>query len=66
VTVCAFLHRRGPETIHGKQLKVECDTERGADGALSFWRQTGELDALGQPTYYLVKREIEPFRYERD
>lgn len=66
VTTCPWIHRRGPETIHGKQLKVEAETERGANGPLSFWRQTGEFDALGQPTYYLVAREIAPFRYERD
>jgi len=55
--VCAWLHRRGPESIHGKQLKVDAETERGTDGPLSFWRQTGEYDALGQPIYYLVGRE---------
>jgi hypothetical protein len=67
VTVCPWIHRRGPESIHGKQLKVETETtERGAWGALSFWRQTGEFDALGQPTYYLVARETRPFQYERD
>jgi hypothetical protein len=57
VSLCAWLHRRGPESVHGKQLKVEADTDRGAYGPLSFWRQTGEYDALGQPLYYLVGRE---------
>lgn len=66
VTVCPWIHRRGPESIHGKQLKVEAETERGAWAGLSFWRQTGTFDDLGQPTYYLVAREIAPFRYERD
>lgn len=66
VTFCPWIHRRGPESIHGKQLKVETETERGAFGALSFWRQTGEFDDLGQPTYFLVAREIAPFIYERD
>lgn len=66
VTVCPWIHRRGPESIHGKQLKVEAETERGAWAALSYWRQTGAFDALGQTTYYLVAREIAPFRYERD
>lgn len=66
VTLCPFLHRRGPQSVHGKQLKMEAETERLADGPLSFWRQTGECDALGQPTYYLVAREIAPFRLERD
>jgi hypothetical protein len=60
VTVCAWLHRRGPESIHGKQLQVRCETADGAQGPLSFWRQ--QLDG----SYYLVAREIALFRYERD
>jgi hypothetical protein len=67
ITLCPWLHRRGPESIHGKQLKVEKDTERGANGPLSFWRQTGEFDALDQPMYALVARELAPGGpYERD
>lgn len=66
LTCCPWIHRRGPESIHGKQLKVEAETERGAWGPLSFWRQTGEFDDLGQPTYYLIRRETAPFVYERD
>jgi hypothetical protein len=66
VTLCPWYHRRGPESIHGKQIKVEKETEHGAIGPLSFWRQTGEFDELGQPTYYLVARETAPFVYERD
>ena len=60
VSLCAWLHRRGPESIHGKQLKIEKETSAGADGPLSFWRKT--LDG----TFYLVKREIAPGIIERD
>lgn len=66
ILVCGWIHRRGPESIHGKQLKVEKDTPSGADGAVSFWRQSGEFDRLHQPIYYLVKREIRPGEVERD
>lgn len=66
VSLCAWIHRRGPESIHGKQLKVEKETPRGADAALSFWRKDGRFDALGQPTYALVAREVRPFQLERD
>jgi hypothetical protein len=66
VTVCPWLHRRGPASIHGKQLKVEPETARGAWGPLSFWKQTGEFDALGQPIYFMVARERAPFILERD
>lgn len=60
VSFCGWIHRRGPESIHGKQLKVEKDSPRGANGPLSFWRK-GE-----DGVYYLVKREIRPFEYEAD
>lgn len=60
VTLCPWIHRRGPESIHGKQLKIECETARGANGPLSFWRQ-GEDGA-----YFMVKREIAPGVIEKD
>lgn len=66
ITVCPWIHRRGPESIHGKQLKVEADAAGGAWAGLSFWRQTEQFDELGQPVYYLVRREVAPFVYERD
>jgi len=39
MALCAWLHRRGPATIHGKLLKVEPETPDGADGPCSFWRR---------------------------
>lgn len=67
VTLCPWYHRRGPESIHGKQLKIEVEEDdRGAWGPLSFWRQTGEFDELGQPVYFLIARETAPFVLERD
>lgn len=66
ITLCPWIHRRGPESIHGKQLKVEKETPAGANGPCSFWRQTGEFDALGQPIYYLVARERAIGILERD
>ncbi len=60
VTLCPWIHRRGPESIHGKQLRIECETERGAWGPLSFWKQGED----GQ--YFMVKRETAPFIYEKD
>jgi hypothetical protein len=60
VSLCAFLHRRGPETQQYGELKIEKETERGADGPLSFWRKG--LDGV----FYLVRRETAPFQYERD
>jgi hypothetical protein len=60
VTLCPWVHRRGPASIHGKQLRIDVETERGADGPLSFWRK-GE-----NGVFFLVARETAPFRYERD
>jgi hypothetical protein len=60
VTVCAWLHRQGPESIHGKQLKVACETSAGANGPLAFYRQS--LDG----SYDCVRREIAPFLYAKD
>lgn len=60
VTLCGWIHRRGPESIHGKQLRIEKETARGAWGPLSFWKQ----DAAG--VWFMVRRETAPFRYERD
>jgi hypothetical protein len=66
VTLCPFLHRRGPESIHSKDLKIECETAYGADGALSFWRRSDEVDALGQPVYWMVARERSVGVIEKD
>jgi len=60
VLLCAWIHRRGPESIHGKQLKIEAETEADAFGPLSFWRRTGPGE------YVMVRRELAPFVYERD
>lgn len=57
---CGWLHRRGPATIHGKQLRVEVNGPEGANGGLSFYQQG--IDGR----YYLVARETRPFEIERD
>lgn len=60
VTLCAWLHRRGPVSVHGKQLRVEAETSAGADGPLAFYQQgvDGRM--------YLVAREIAIRQYEKD
>lgn len=61
IYVCAWIHRRGPESIHGKQLRVERETAQDVRHTLfSFWKQ----DAAGE--YYLIAREVAPFHYEKD
>lgn len=59
IALCAWIHRRGPESIHGKELRIICETERGADGPVSFWR----FDGFG---WYMVARETQRGIVERD
>ena len=59
--VCAWIHRRGPESIDGKDLKVEAETEQGTQGPCTFWRRSEQ-----EQGWYLVAREVLPFVYERD
>lgn len=61
ILLCGWVHRRGPESIHGKQLRVERETAQDVKHTLfSFWKQ----DASGE--YYLIAREVAPFQYEKD
>ena len=60
VTLCSWLHRRGPVSIHGKQLRVECETAAGANGPLAFYQQGVDGE------FYLVARETAIGVYERD
>lgn len=63
VTLCAWIHRRGPETLEHHELKIEPETPAGADGPLSFWRRR---DEAGSSTYHLVARERSIGVIERD
>lgn len=38
VTLCSWIHRRGPASIHGKQLHIEAETPEHTDGPLAFYR----------------------------
>lgn len=61
LTVCAWIHRRGPESIHGKDLRVTADTPKGADGPCSFWKKE-----KGAHRFTLVAREVRIGQLERD
>jgi hypothetical protein len=58
--LCAWMHRRGPESIDGKQLKVEALTDQGTRGPCVFYRQAPD------GSYFVVAQERVPFAYERD
>lgn len=38
MTLCSWMHRRGPASIHGKKLMVMPETPLGADGPCAFYR----------------------------
>jgi hypothetical protein len=60
IRICAWIHRRGPESIHGKQLAIEPQTPRGARDGLLFYRKGDD------GIFYLVARETAPYVLERD
>ena len=60
ICVCAWIHRRGPETLEHHELKVEPETTLGTDGRCSFWRQNA------QGEYEMVARERLIGLIERD
>lgn len=60
ICLCAWIHRRGPESLHGEELKVEKETAAGADGPLSYWRKGSD------GKWYLVARESQRGIVERD
>lgn len=39
ISLCAWIHRRGPQSIHGKQLRIEPETEAGARGPCAYYRR---------------------------
>lgn len=66
ISVCAWIHRSGPVTLEHHELKVEFETAKGCDGPVSFWKQDGGRDALGEPTYVCIARERSIGLLERD
>lgn len=59
IALCAWIHRRGPQSIHGKQLLVTTDSPRGANGPCSFWQK----DERG---WFMVARETSCGVVEKD
>lgn len=61
ILTCAWIHRRGPESVHGKQLRIEAEGFDALGRPLfSFWKQDGG------GAYYLIARETAPFQLEHD
>jgi hypothetical protein len=55
-----FWHHQGARSLHSKDLRVECLTDRGTDGPVEVWA----TDATGD--WFLLKRETAVNVAERD
>ena len=60
ITVCQWFHRRGPESIHGKQLEVRPLTKAGTRGPCAFYRKRFSETRKGEFTWRLVAKETQP------
>lgn len=60
VLLCKWIHRSGPESIHGKELEVRILTKKGADGPLSFHRKSFSETKAGEYTWRTVGKETAP------
>lgn len=57
ISVCAWIHRRGPESIHSKDLVVQPLTDAGADGAVAYYRRIWSEVKRGESSLRLIARE---------
>lgn len=53
---CAWLHRTGPVSIHGKDIEIVPLTKKGMDGPVAWYRLTYP-EGGGTPTRSLMARE---------
>lgn len=60
VLLCKWIHRTGPESIHGKELEIRILSKKGADGALSFHRKAFSETKAGEYTWRTVGKETAP------
>jgi hypothetical protein len=53
---CAFVHRTGPVSIHGKDIEIEPLTKKGLDGPCAWWLLKYP-EGWGKPKRTLIARE---------
>lgn len=67
ITVCGWIHRRGPQSIHGKDFYIVPRNKKlGANGPLEFWKRVWFEGRKNEYRSVLVARETAPFVLERD
>ncbi len=55
IALCAWIHRRGPESIHSKDLRVELvSPKHGANGRVKFYRRVWSETRAQEFTWRLV------------
>lgn len=55
VSLCAWIHRRGPESIHSKDLRMEPRGKTvGANGPVKFYKKAWSETRIGEFTWRLV------------
>jgi hypothetical protein len=60
VLLCKWIHRSGPESIHGKELEVRILSKKGADGPLSFHRKAFSETKKAEYIWRTVGKETAP------
>jgi len=65
ITLCVWIHRRGPESVHGKQLEVRPLTAQGTRGPCGFYRKHYREGRRGEYVWRLVAQESAPGVVER-
>ncbi len=58
ITICAWMHRRGPKSIHSKDCVVQPLTDRGADGPVAYYRTVWNEGKRGGESLRLVALEV--------
>lgn len=57
---CVWIHRRGPVTIHSKDIEIRPLTKRGADGPCAFYLKRFSETRAGEYTWRLIAKESAP------
>jgi hypothetical protein len=65
ILLCKWTHRTGPQSVHGKDLRIEPLTDRGADGPCAFYQRFYIETRAGDYRERCVGRESAPGRLEK-
>jgi hypothetical protein len=57
LTVCAWIHRRGPVSIHGGDYEIEPLTKLGTNGPIAVYRRVWNEGKRGASILHLIAKE---------